>query len=189
MSRPKKTSAKPQPAESTPKPQPAESAPAPQPAENAPAPQQAENAPKTSESSHGNELEQMIQNRVEKALSEKIQLEAYIKSETRAATKRVSAFIGVTLGFFSIAGFFCWDRIVDHVSTKAVARVANDVAGNRGSETYTNSSSKHNKQFRPRHCRERRAGYDQNRSARHDRDVGPCDDQNRCTRHDCAVGS
>ena len=128
MSRPKKTSAKPQPAESTPKPQPAESAPAPQPAENAPAPQPAENAPKTSESSHGNELEQMIQNRVEKALSEKIQLEAYIKSETRAATKRVSAFIGVTLGFFSIAGFFCWDRIVDHVSTKAVARVANDVA-------------------------------------------------------------
>lgn len=110
MSRPKKTSAKPQPAESTPKPQPAES------------------APKTSESSRGNELEQMIQNRVEKALSEKIQLEAYIKSETRAATKRVSAFIGVTLGFFSIAGFFCWDRIVDHVSTKAVARVANDVA-------------------------------------------------------------
>ena len=119
MSRPKKTSAKPQPAESTPKPQPPESAPATQPAES---------APKTSESSHSNELEQMIQNRVEKALSEKIQLEAYIKSETRAATKRVSAFIGVTLGFFSIAGFFCWDRIVDHVSTKAVARVANDVA-------------------------------------------------------------
>ena len=119
MSRPKKTSAKPQPAESTPKPQPAESA---------PAPQQAENAPKTSESSHGNELEQMIQNRVEKALSEKIQLEAYIKSETRAATNSVYKFIGVILGAISLAGFLCWDKILDHVSTKTVAKVATDVA-------------------------------------------------------------
>ena len=119
MSRPKKTSAKPQPAESTPKPQPAESA---------PAPQQAENAPKTSESSRGNELEQMIQNRVEKALSEKIQLEAYIKSETRAATNSVYKFIGVILGAISLAGFLCWDKILDHVSTKTVAKVATDVA-------------------------------------------------------------
>ena len=119
MSRPKKTSAKPQPAESTPKPQPAESAPAPQPAEN---------APKTSESSHSNELEQMIQNRVEKALSEKIQLEAYIKSETRAATNSVYKFIAAVLGFFTIAGFLCWDKILDHVSTKTVAKVATNVA-------------------------------------------------------------
>ena len=119
MSRPKKTSAKPQPAESTPKPQPAESAPAPQPAEN---------APKTSESSHGNELEQMIQNRVEKALSEKIQLEAYIKSETRAATNSVYKFIAAVLGLFTIAGFLCWDKILDHVSTKTVAKVATNVA-------------------------------------------------------------
>ena len=128
MSRPKKTSAKPQPAESTPKPQPAESTPKPQPAESAPAPQPVENAPKTSESSRGNELEQMIQNRVEKALSEKIQLEAYIKSETRAATNSVYKFIGVILGAISLAGFLCWDKILDHVSTKTVAKVATDVA-------------------------------------------------------------
>ena len=84
--------------------------------------------------SHSDDLEQIVRDRIDKALSEKMQLEAYIKNETRAATHSVYKFIGVMLGAFSLAGFLCWDKILDHVSTKAVAKVANDVATTQARE-------------------------------------------------------
>ncbi len=94
----------------------------------------AKNTQRANAVSHSNDLEQIVRDRVEKALSEKLQLETYIKSETRAATRSVYKFIGVILSTFTLAGFLCWDKILDHVSTKAVAKVANDVATTQARE-------------------------------------------------------
>ena len=73
-------------------------------------------------------LEKQIRNCVQDILAEKIQLESYIKSETRAAQMKVTGFIGVILAATALAGFFGWNQIVERVSTNAAAKIADDVA-------------------------------------------------------------
>ena len=72
--------------------------------------------------------EKQIEEKMHKALMEKMQLETYIKSETRAALVKVTGFITAILAAITVAGFLGWNQIVERVSTNAAAKVANDVA-------------------------------------------------------------
>lgn len=83
--------------------------------------------------------ERLIEDKIHKAFMEKMQLESYIKNETRAALVKVTGFITAILAAITVAGFLGWNQIVERVSTNAAAKVANDVALSTARELIHNS--------------------------------------------------
>lgn len=74
------------------------------------------------------QIDELIREKVRSEYSNVIQLEQYIKSETRNATLKVSYGLTALLFLLGWAAYFCWDDVAEKVSVKAAERVANDIA-------------------------------------------------------------